>query len=97
MTHLKYLPKPRKACLNKIIDPTTKEQIDNGLLLWFPDDVLFCLNYFSLNSICYVLGPKSFTGENCCEFQVQVSLQYFKAYQNYQIFDQLTPVTYCID
>ncbi|XP_015365830.1 PREDICTED: tRNA modification GTPase GTPBP3, mitochondrial isoform X1 [Diuraphis noxia] len=51
MTHLKYLPKPRKACLNKIIDPTTKEQLDNGLLLWFP-------------------GPKSFTGEDCCEFQV---------------------------
>ncbi|XP_026823402.1 tRNA modification GTPase GTPBP3, mitochondrial [Rhopalosiphum maidis] len=51
MTHLKYLPKPRKACLNKIIDPTTKEQLDNGLLLWFP-------------------GPRSFTGEDCCEFQV---------------------------
>ncbi|XP_060871826.1 tRNA modification GTPase GTPBP3, mitochondrial isoform X1 [Metopolophium dirhodum] len=51
MTHLKYLPKPRKACLHKIIDPTTKEQLDNGLLLWFP-------------------GPKSFTGEDCCEFQV---------------------------
>ncbi|CAH1720782.1 unnamed protein product [Aphis gossypii] len=51
MTHLKHLPKSRKACLNKIIDPTTKEQLDNGLLLWFP-------------------GPKSFTGEDCCEFQV---------------------------
>lgn len=36
MTHLKCLPKPRKACLNKIIDPLTKEQLDNGLLLWFP-------------------------------------------------------------
>ncbi|XP_025405805.1 tRNA modification GTPase GTPBP3, mitochondrial isoform X2 [Sipha flava] len=51
MTCLKYLPEPRKACLNKIIDPTTKEQLDNGLLLWFP-------------------GPKSFTGEDCCEFQI---------------------------
>ncbi|VVC26904.1 GTP-binding protein TrmE, N-terminal,GTP binding domain,MnmE, helical domain,TrmE-type guanine nucleotide- [Cinara cedri] len=51
MTCLKYLPKPRIACLNKIIDPLTKEQLDNGLILWFP-------------------GPKSFTGENSCEFQV---------------------------
>jgi len=36
MTHLKNLPKPRRAYLKKIIDPTTKEQLDNGLLLWFP-------------------------------------------------------------
>lgn len=70
MTHLKYLPKPRKACLNKIMDPITKEQLDNGLLLWFPGNALFCLYYFLLKLICYVLGPKSFTGEDCCEFQV---------------------------
>lgn len=36
MTRLKNLPKPRKAYLKKIIDPITKEQLDNGLLLWFP-------------------------------------------------------------
>lgn len=36
MTRLKNLPKPRRAYLKKIIDPITKEQLDNGLLLWFP-------------------------------------------------------------
>ncbi|XP_050422789.1 tRNA modification GTPase GTPBP3, mitochondrial [Adelges cooleyi] len=36
MTRLPALPEPRKACLNKIVDPSTKEQLDNGLLLWFP-------------------------------------------------------------
>lgn len=36
MTRLKNLPEPRTAYLKKIIDPTTKEQLDNGLLLWFP-------------------------------------------------------------
>lgn len=36
MTHFKHLPQPRKAYLKKIIDPITKEQLDNGLLLWFP-------------------------------------------------------------
>lgn len=73
MTHLKHLPKSRKACLNKIIDPTTKEQLDNALLLWFPGNALFAyiFQFFFLSiSICYVLGPKSFTGEDCCEFQV---------------------------
>jgi len=50
MTHLKYLPKPRKACLNKIIDPTTKDQLDNGLLLWFPgNELYFDLIFFLLN------------------------------------------------
>lgn len=38
MTNLKQLPKPRKACLKKIIDPITKEQLDSGLLLWFPGE-----------------------------------------------------------
>jgi tRNA U34 5-carboxymethylaminomethyl modifying GTPase MnmE/TrmE len=46
MTCLKYLPEPRKACLNKIIDPTTKEQLDNGLLLWFPGKNAFFLNIY---------------------------------------------------
>lgn len=41
MTHLKHLPKSRKACLHKIIDPITKEQLDNGLLLWFPGKNIF--------------------------------------------------------
>jgi tRNA modification GTPase len=45
------LPKPRFAALRKLVDPTSKELIDHGLVLWFP-------------------GPRSFTGEDSCEFQV---------------------------
>jgi len=36
MTSLKQVPEPRKAYLKKIIDPMSKEHLDNGLLLWFP-------------------------------------------------------------
>lgn len=45
MTHLKHLPQSRKACLKKIIDPITKEQLDNGLLLWFPGKNMSLTNY----------------------------------------------------
>ena len=30
------LPKPRMACLNKIIEIKTKELIDEGIVIWFP-------------------------------------------------------------
>ena len=30
------LPSPRQASLRKICDPDTQEQIDRGLVLWFP-------------------------------------------------------------
>lgn len=39
MTHSKCLPKPRRACLNKIVDPMTNEQLDNGIILWFPGNI----------------------------------------------------------
>ena len=31
------LPKPRMACLNKIIEIKTKELIDEGIVIWFQD------------------------------------------------------------
>ncbi|KAL1492629.1 hypothetical protein ABEB36_010861 [Hypothenemus hampei] len=51
MTNLKNLPEPRKAVLQNIKHPLTKEIIDKGLVLWFP-------------------GPRSFSGEDSCEFHV---------------------------
>ncbi|XP_050538936.1 tRNA modification GTPase GTPBP3, mitochondrial [Daktulosphaira vitifoliae] len=41
MTTLSKLPEPRKAYLKKIIDPITREHLDNGLLLWFPGPMSF--------------------------------------------------------
>ncbi|XP_044735875.1 tRNA modification GTPase GTPBP3, mitochondrial [Chrysoperla carnea] len=61
-------PTPRKALLKYIHDPITKNNIDKGLVLWFP-------------------GPNSFTGEDCCEFQVHGSAAVIQA-----LFSALTKI-----
>lgn len=70
MTNSRQLPKPRKACLKKVIDPITKEHLDNGLLLWFPSNFDTCTYHILFLSTYFILGPKSFTGEDCCELQI---------------------------
>lgn len=35
-TGLKHAPKPRYALLKNIINPSTNDVIDKGLILWFP-------------------------------------------------------------
>lgn len=39
MTNCKELPKPRVAKLNYIKDPETLEELDKGLILWFPGKI----------------------------------------------------------
>lgn len=41
MTNRKDLPKPRMAVLHHIKDPVTHEQLDKGLILWFPGNTYF--------------------------------------------------------
>ena len=41
MTKCKELPKPRMASLQLIRDPQTLEELDKGLILWFPGIFLF--------------------------------------------------------
>ena len=36
ITQSKELPAPRQASIMKLYHPQTKEQIDRGLILWFP-------------------------------------------------------------
>lgn len=36
MTNLSKLPDGRQAVLTAIFDPTTREKLDKGLVLWFP-------------------------------------------------------------
>ncbi|KAK6631297.1 hypothetical protein RUM44_005823 [Polyplax serrata] len=59
MTNCKELPKPRTATLHHIRDPETTEDLDRGLILWFPGKLILTLT-----------RPKSFTGEDSCEFQI---------------------------
>ena len=52
--------RPRYAHLRELRHPHTRDLIDRGLVLWFPE-------------------PASFTGEDCCEFQVHGGLAVISA------------------
>lgn len=41
------LPKPRMAKLLNLYDPQTKEEIDKGLVLWFPGKLIYaCIIFY---------------------------------------------------
>ncbi|XP_070541778.1 tRNA modification GTPase GTPBP3, mitochondrial-like [Ptychodera flava] len=47
LTNLEEIPSPRKASYQRFYDPVSREQIDKGLLLWFPGP-----NSFTGEDVC---------------------------------------------
>lgn len=65
--NLKKLPEPRTAVLRSLRHPVYSEVIDKGLVLWFPGKFL---TFIQVCLFMIYLGPRSFTGEDSCEFHV---------------------------
>lgn len=72
LTKLKALPQPRVALLRKIYNPINNDVLDRGLILWFPGKFYTLFRRYRI--VMSVSGPSSFTGEDCCEFQVHGSV-----------------------
>ncbi|KAE8743600.1 hypothetical protein FOCC_FOCC010745, partial [Frankliniella occidentalis] len=69
------LLKPRMAQLRTLRNPQSKEILDKAIVIWFPGSLTAIYSNL-LESIIALLNvrPKSFTGEDTCEFQVHGGL-----------------------
>ncbi|EMP24116.1 tRNA modification GTPase GTPBP3 [Chelonia mydas] len=71
LTGQQELPRPRAVALRRILDPSSAETLDRGLVIWFPDtryQSRHCPPGLSCPSATLALG--GFTGEDCSELHV---------------------------